>query len=141
MISEDTLTILSEKVALANNAAFLWRQLSPRPTVISLSDKRSDAELKDELVHILEGDIGELDLTMAYCLLVALLLKDRNAAQRASQIEGIDRLPLGRPLIESQSRPRGISSSSIVVPDHPRRAAPRNPSTATTTEQRGNTHS
>lgn len=91
---------LARRIALANNAAFLWRKLGESPTIAHWATKVDGSDLLSALADVLSREVlSEDDQTLAIALVVALLLQNRHNAARIGNLKGIERVYWARHLL------------------------------------------
>jgi hypothetical protein len=99
-IQETILQLLGKYIVAANNASFLWRKLAESSTVRYLSINEATENLLDTLKELLlKDELNENEQTIAYCLIVALLLNNRAHSKTILTIENIKKLFWSSPLI------------------------------------------
>jgi len=119
-LSDESLDRLGVMVALASAPGFLWRHLSRDMAIEELSRTTTPQELATQLEEVLRQDQPEgRELTLAYCLLVAWLLKGPSAAHDAGRIPNIDRLPLAAGLIDRRASQSSSSTLTLELPRTP----------------------
>ena len=139
--------LLGEQIALANNAAFLWRKLSESPTVTGLAYHENTAVLLDSLRELMaKPELTEDETTAAYVLIVTLLMKDPKNGALLVTLPGpgrlygaISRLYWAEPLIsfvQRQTLGASVVSQPQVTPigGPPHPSLPFNETTASSTQ-------
>lgn len=88
-VPDAAIEVLGRHIALANNAAFLWRKLSQSVTVNEFALHEDQAALLEALRELLAREQKtEHELTTIYCIAAALLLKNNTLAQVIATMPG-----------------------------------------------------
>lgn len=103
VLDEQTLSVLRSVVGLATAPGYVWRHLASSSTVQSFAQALTNEELALELAQLLGQDNLDADqLTLAYCLLVALLLKEDGAVS-AEAVPGLHKLRFAQDLVKANA--------------------------------------
>jgi len=103
-LPQAALEVISQRIAPANSASFIWRKLAESPTVEYWSRNVSKDDLLQSLRQILSREVlNEVDQINVYCIGVALLLQNRRLAADIKALEGVEKAFWLRPLADFSS--------------------------------------